>query len=122
MCAGISSAWTSKPGLKTIHRATVDPFEMHRSPVRALMRFAMLIAIDTNTVIMDGARVSVSVMIIAMNLHFDPAEPRRWHATVKHQDALEFRDTALSSERVGWQSAIERAVSTPASNARWRDC
>ncbi len=49
-----------KPGLKVLQRAAADRRNILRDPTRALQRFKTLIAVDTNTISLDGVQVAYS--------------------------------------------------------------
>jgi hypothetical protein len=103
----------SKGDLKVVHRAIADPNAIHRDPTSALMRFATILAVDTNTRAIEGRRVSVTAAVAILNLHWKVLVPQRWEASVADQEPYEFHDATISPELVGWERILECARFTP---------
>lgn len=95
---------------KVIHRATANPVDIQREPTQALMRFRTLVAIDTNTRVIDGVSVSMTAWIMLIGLRWDEKNPVQWHASIADQDALEFHDATVSPELLGWHQIAELAA------------
>lgn len=102
-----------KPGLKVLNRRIAEPTDILRDPTEALMRFKTVLAVDTNTREINGARISVTACVLLLGLRGDEHEPGRWHATLVEQLAYEFHDARVSPELVGWCHALQLAISTP---------
>lgn len=77
---------------------------------QALLRFAFVIAVDTNMIAIDDKRVSISVAVLIRDIEI---AGQRWDAKLVPQDAFEFHDAALPSERIGWWDAIRRFTAHP---------
>jgi hypothetical protein len=97
-----------KPGLKVIQRAGGDSGNILRDANRALLRFKTIIAVDTNTISLDGTQVNVTVAGLVRDIRFD--DSGRWHATLIEQEPFEFHDSTAPPERVGWWEVLERSI------------
>jgi hypothetical protein len=95
--------------IKVLNRAAADITEMWRDPTRALQRFRTLLAVDTGTRTLSGARVSVAASIALVEFTITGG---RWSAKIVDQDPYEFHNANISPERIGWVDLMQRAVTT----------
>jgi hypothetical protein len=90
---------------KSLARIPSPPECIILDPTRALQRFIKIYAVDTNTKLIEGRRVSVAVSLAVKNLRF---EGLRWHASTEFFGAFEFHDAKHNPERIGWANAMQR--------------
>lgn len=95
---------------KVLTRQPGEPGSIQLDLNQALLRFAFVIAVDTNTIAIDERRVSISVAVLIRDIEITG---RRWGAKLVPQDAFEFHDATLPPERIGWWDAIRRFTAHP---------
>jgi hypothetical protein len=92
-------------GLKVLTRAIADPAGIQLDLNQLIRQYKFLVAVDTNTVEINGIRVSMAVNILIRHIVIDGI---RWSAEVVQQDAFEFHDAIAAPERIGWCETIQR--------------
>ena len=95
---------------KVLTREPGEPGSIQLDLNQALLRFAFVIAVDTNTVVIDENGVSISVAVLIRDIEI---AGQRWSAKLVPQDAFEFHDAAMPPERIGWWDAIRRFTAHP---------
>jgi len=95
----VDATYYRKKGLKTINRIISVPTDIGFNQNRSLLRYKHVVAIDTNTRIVNGIRTSISVSAYVTNIKVGE---KRWSANIVDQDAFEFQDSLESPEKVGW--------------------
>ena len=89
---------------KVLTRSPADASSIQLEPNRLLMKYTWLVAADTNTVEVNGTRVSVTSSVLIRDIVVDA---RRWSAKLHRFGAFEFHDATEPPERVGWHEVIE---------------
>jgi hypothetical protein len=106
----VGSVYPRSKKLKVLSRLPGQPKDIQLDPNRGLLRFAFVMAVDTNTLQIGATKVSISIPVLVAGIEIGPA---RWNAKLVPQDAFEFHDATVPPERVGWWEAITRAKSNP---------
>lgn len=89
---------------KVLNRVQCKPGSPVADINEQLTKFGSLFAIDTNTNIIHGSTVSVTVPVMFRNLSFNRI---KWRFDYSYLDGFEFRDCKESPEAVGWKTIIE---------------
>ena len=92
---------------KVLTRSPADASSIQLEPNRLLMKYTWLVAADTNTVEVNGTRVSVTSSVLIRDIVVDA---RRWSAKLHRFGAFEFHDATEPPERVGWHEVIEKPL------------
>lgn len=95
---GTGYARDHKPS-KTITRGPADPIAIQTFPNQALLDYSKVIAVDTGTDDINGARVSVCCSAVVHNIAVGPV---KWDAKVSPLTSFEFHDATFPPERIGW--------------------
>jgi len=107
----VSIGYERNKGTKVIHRVAAEPGAVHYDPTTALMRFATLVAVDTNTQEVDrGERISVTANVIVTNVRYDNESPRSWHAVYIDTNSFVWLNTNAPPEVTGWINTIIECV------------
>ncbi len=92
---------------KVLSRARSRNDQIVLDPNRALDKFDHLFAVDTNSVDLNGTKISVAVPI-GFKLEFTGPV---WNAKYQLLDAFEFRNCVVNPEIIAWKNLIERITS-----------
>jgi len=110
----IEHYYEREKGPKVITRAVADPQDPRMDFTHALSAYDLFFAIDTNTKIVRGAKVSVTAVICGASA---PPEIR-----YKPLGCFEFREVSCPPERLGWAKAIQTHLKSSAYEDGQRCC
>lgn len=97
-------------GPKVLARMPALPHSIQTDVSRGLLRFDWVLAVDTNTIDIEGVRVSIAAPHLVRNITF---QGRVWNGTLVPQEAFEFHDASQPPERVAWWEIIQRVRAHP---------
>ena len=107
----------NKPQPKELGRLPLNPTEIHFETWMALKQFDSLLAVDTNTKLIRGEKVSVGCVVQA-ELDYDNLPHIR--GSFRPTACLEIRNARFSPERILWEFVlvgVERSVSYESINS-----
>jgi hypothetical protein len=93
---------SGKP-LKVLTNAPADPAEITTDPNQILATYDLVIAVDTNTKVIDGTSVTVAVSIAVRGIEIEHPRIAFW---LSPPSGFEFHDATEPPERVGWWKTI----------------
>jgi hypothetical protein len=94
---------------KVVNRIPGTPGGASLNPNRGIVRFETLIAVDTNTRMINGAQVSMCTCYVIRDVVIDEKKGK-WDAKVIDQEALEFHDAGIHPEQIGWWFVIHKCT------------
>lgn len=114
----IGDAYNRKSGkIKVINSVQVDNTRIDLNSHTALTAFQWLFAIDTNTRVHNGSRISVSSSVLAFLEINEPTSMPNWTAKVVPQDAFIFCNAKVNPEIIAWKELINRIRRSPHFNS-----
>lgn len=91
-------------GPKFLYRSTDFSAELGLDPNKQILKFPNVIAVDTNTRLISGSRVSVSA---AVSMRVDEVNGGRARVGVAHLYAMELWNTPADAEAIGWELLVD---------------
>lgn len=105
----IEQSYKREKGPKVLVRSNLPNDGITTNPNRALEQYAEIYAIDTNTKIVDGERISVCGVV--------GGSPIQWpmHTAIRYRPihCMEYRGIVEHPEKVGWTETIEAIMRSP---------
>jgi hypothetical protein len=112
--ARVEATYERIKGPKILTRASLEVASLALSPNRALEKYDLLYAVDTNTRIIRGERVSVGCIVLAQCELCPPLV----QVTMRPMNWLELRNVSGPPENLVWADFIGRVMLNPAYDIR----
>lgn len=112
----IETGYERKKGFKIINRAPLTHEDLFINPNRALEKYDLLCAIDTNTKPLNNGTVSVSCVVICK------LTSQKEYTTVQYNavNCLEFRNISGKPENIAWCKLIKLMMANPSYNEKMK--
>lgn len=108
--ANIQTGYKRKKGLKVLNQANLQVGKLIINPNEALLKYELVFAVDTNTVILNNEYLSVSCIALCKFIRAGTNAIAQFAAT----QCLEFRGVSEKSENIAWVKVIQMIIGNPA--------
>ena len=109
--AVVESGYYRSKGFKPLVRAKISPTKLYGQPNRALERYELILAVDTNTKTIECNTIAVTSVVVAQQTKV--LVPGKTVLYCRAEQCFEFRNPIEKPELIGWKTVIEMLQANP---------